>query len=493
MTNPTHFPPASQLVWPRLASVRLSLLSLVLALLLLARPGQAQDVSTYQFAASSGTFVPITGGTVVNALATGNATMANAINLPFTFYYGGTAYTAVRATTEGYLDLYGYGSAYSNNSLSNNTFLAPLWDDLDGTGGTASYSITGTAPNRVFTFEWLNWRWSATATVANISFQAKLYEGTNRIQFVYRPEAGAFSISTVSASIGFDGGSTYTGDSNNYRNFISLSDASANPTLVNNQVSSATSFNNINTRPAAGQTYTFTPLNDYCGHAIPLTYSSTVAGSTLNASQNSDPRATCSVGGTGVPSSSPGIFYSLAGNGQTVTVSTCAGTTATGGDTKLFVYSGTCGSFTCVGNNDDVQTGGCGTNPLASAVTFTTQTGLMYYIYVQYKQAGTAGPIGLRVSATGLATRAALGAGSLEVFPNPAQRAFSLRLPALGGERTARLTLLNSLGQAVHTRSLELHPGGTEAQVDVSTLAAGLYTVRVQAGSQTAAQQVVVE
>ena len=135
----------------------------------------------------------------------------------------------------------------------------------------------------------------------------------------------------------------------------------------------------------------------------------------------------------------------------------------------------------------------CGTNPQASGITFAAQTGLLYYVFVQFAQTGSTGPFGLRVSATGLATRAAFGAGNLEVYPNPAQRTFSLRLPALGGERTARLTLLNSLGQAVLTRSLELRPGGTEAQVDVSALAAGLYTLRVQAGRQTAAQQVVLE
>lgn len=473
------------------------LVSFLLGLLLVAQPGHAQDVSTYQLAASSGTFVPIAGGAnvvrlpVVEQNSGISAGIATNFSPATPFYYGGTAISTIKITSDGYLDLYGYTSTYSNNSLSSNSFIAPLWDDLDGTGGTASYVLAGTAPNRVLTFEWLNWRWPASATVANISFQVKLYESTNVIQFVYRPEAGAFINGNTSASIGFDGSGYYVGDNNSYRNFISLTDASAAPVLVNNQV--AASFNAINNRPTAGQTYTFTPTNDYCGHATPLTYGSTVVGSTLTASQQNDPRGTCSVGGTGSPSSSPGIFYSLLGNGQTVTVSTCAGTTATGGDTKLFVYSGSCGNFTCVGNNDDVVTGGCGTNPLASAVTFATQNGTMYYVFVQYKQAGTSGPIGLRVSATGLATRSALGAGALALFPNPAHQALTLRLPALPGERTAQLTLLNSLGQAVQARTLELRPSGTSAELDVSALAAGLYTVRVQAGSQVAAQQVVVE
>lgn len=467
---------------------------LVLALVLLAAlPGRAQDVSTYQFAASSGTFVPITaamGATTVAQLSQNDyiTPFAGRIGLGFTFYYGGTAYAALQATTEGYLDLAGNGYAYTDNRFaSGQKYIAPLWDNLDGTGGTASYLTTGAPGSRIFTFQWLNWRWDYTATVANISFQVKLYEGTNVIQFIYRPEAGAFTSGTTSASIGLDGGTYYAGDVSNINNYLGLSDASASPTASNLGASVTT----INARPAAGQTYTFTPINDYCGHATPLTYGSSVTGTTFGTTQRDDPRTTCSVGGTGTPSATPGIFYSLAGNGQTVTVSTCSGPTAAFGDTKLFVYSGSCGNFTCVGNNDNVLTGGCGTNPAASAVTFATVNGTMYYVYVQYAQGS--GAVGLRVSATGLATRAALGAGSLEVFPNPAQRAFTLRLPALAGERTAQLTLLNSLGQQVLSRSLGLNPAGTQAEVDVSALAAGLYTLRIAAGGHTAAQQVVVE
>ena len=360
-------------------------------------------------------------------------------------------------------------------------------------GGTAAYVVTGTAPNRVFIFQWLNWRWNEAATVANISFQARLYEGTNVIQFVYRPEAGPFVSANVSATIGLEGGTYYTGDDGNYKNFVSLSDASASPSLVSNLSPGGASMDDINTRPAAGQTYTFTPLNDYCAHATPLTYGSTVTGNTLGATMQDDPRTTCAVGGTGTPSRSPGLFYSLIGNGQPVTVSTCAGPTATGGNTKLFVYSGTCGSFTCVGNNDDVLTGGCGTNPLASAVTFPTQSGTLYYLFVQYAQPNAVGAFGLHVSATSLATTAALGLGTLDVFPNPAARAFTVRLPALPGEKEAQLTLLNSLGQVVQTRAVTLNPAGTQAQVEVPALPAGIYTLRVQTGGQRATRQVIVQ
>ena len=322
-------------------------------LLLAARPAQAQDVSQYQFAASSGTFTPLVGGTAVSNLSANDAISAN-ISLPFAFTYGGRAITTFQATTDGYIDFRG-SSTYSQsiNTLGAGlTTLAPFYDDLTGVNGRASYAVSGTSPNRVFTFEWLNWAVGYTATAPNLSFQVKFYEGTNAIQFVYRPEAGAFDSSIASASIGLDGGTTTAGSRGNY---ISLTNASASPMVVNNAAAGAMPVNTINARPAAGQTYTFAP-----------------AGVTL-------------------------------------------------------------------------------------------------------------------------AARTALGTSRLEVYPNPTQGAFTLRLPALTAERTAQVALFNSLGQQMKTYSLELSPAGTQSQVDVSSLAAGLYTLRVQAGSQVATQQVAVK
>jgi hypothetical protein len=84
-------------------------------------------------------------------------------------------------------------------------------------------------------------------------------------------------------------------------------------------------------------------------------------------------------------------------------------------------------------------------------------------------------------------------ARAISLYPNPAHGAFTLSLPALGNERTAQLTLLNTLGQQVQTRTVSLNGAGTETQVNVGGLAAGIYTLRVQAGNLLATKQVVVE
>jgi subtilisin-like proprotein convertase family protein len=123
--------------------------------------------------------------------------------------------------------------------------IAPLWDDLDGTStGTASYLTTGTAGNRIFTFEWLNWEWNFNANAAVISFQVKLYEATGKIEFVYRQEAG--TVVSGTASIGLAG--TTTG------NYLSLNGTSATP-LAN--ASPALETTTLSAKPATGQVYQF--------------------------------------------------------------------------------------------------------------------------------------------------------------------------------------------------------------------------------------------
>ena len=134
-------------------------------------------------------------------------------------------------------------------------------------------------------------------------------------------------------------------------------------------------------------------------------------------------------------------------------------------------------------------------NPTASPVVINGLTAnTTYIITVTSNCAGgqTSAPAPTTVR-TVLAAREALGNGSLSVFPNPAQGAFTLALPALAGERTAGVTLLNALGQTVYSRTLELNAAGTQARVEVSGLAKGIYTLRVKTSQQTATTSVVVE
>ncbi|MEO0084855.1 MAG: hypothetical protein ABIJ94_03955, partial [candidate division WOR-3 bacterium] len=214
---------------------------------------KAQSLSDYNFIPSSGTFTPLTGATIPT-LSGGSLDDGYYNNLPigFTFNYLGMDYTTISATTNGCAVLgQTLSSTMLTNDLTNGTprpILAPLWDDLDQeTFGTFSYKTEGTAPNRVFTAEWLNFAWNFSATVPVISFQLKLYETTNQIEFIYRQEAGA--VVSGSASIGITAVGTGPG------NFLSLDGTGPNP-----NVSSTIETSTLSTKPATGQIYAFIPL-----------------------------------------------------------------------------------------------------------------------------------------------------------------------------------------------------------------------------------------
>ncbi|QEC54591.1 choice-of-anchor D domain-containing protein [Flavisolibacter ginsenosidimutans] len=108
------------------------------------------------------------------------------------------------------------------------------------------------------------------------------------------------------------------------------------------------------------------PPNDDCINAVTVGCGSSVAGNTSFAALDAAP--TCN----GVSITAPGVWYKITGTGYPVTASTCTGTFF---DTKLSVYSGTCGSLTCVTANDNA----CGQ---LAAVTWNTTSGTDYYILV---------------------------------------------------------------------------------------------------------------
>ncbi|GAB3587594.1 hypothetical protein GCM10027345_38550 [Hymenobacter daeguensis] len=124
-----------------------------------------------------------------------------------------------------------------------------------------------------------------------------------------------------------------------------------------------------------------TVANDLCADAIAINCGSSVTGTLVGATSFGDPTASCN----GIAVDGAGVFYTLVGTGASITLSTCnSGTTF---DTKLFVYSGACGVYTCVTANDDVT---CAARQYASSVTFSSVLGTVYRIYVSGYQ-GAAG------------------------------------------------------------------------------------------------------
>ncbi len=108
------------------------------------------------------------------------------------------------------------------------------------------------------------------------------------------------------------------------------------------------------------------PANDSCHHAVQIYCGDTITGTTIGATLDSN-AIDCYTN-----YSSPGVWYSFTGNGQWIDADICSYFNY---DSKMFVYTGTCGNYTCVAGNDDF----CG---LGSGVGFLSDQGTDYFIVV---------------------------------------------------------------------------------------------------------------
>jgi hypothetical protein len=126
--------------------------------------------------------------------------------------------------------------------------------------------------------------------------------------------------------------------------------------------------------------------NNLCSGATPITCGSTKFQTTVGATTDGAPTFTC---GTGPGSG--GLWYSFIGTGEGTTFSLCGSAY----DTKIQVFTGSCGNFICVGGNDNF----CSTQ---SQVSIISTLGTVYYIYV-YGATESQGNFTLNTTCTPLA------------------------------------------------------------------------------------------
>ncbi len=218
---------------------------LVLAALLLAGASvvQAQtiDYPIGNVISTAGTYTDL--GTTGTAVATPNTDDANSGVTPigFTFNFNGTAFSDFVLNTNGYIKLGSsvpeapYFSAGAQdvsggplNSTTENNLILPFNGDLQAaTAGATEYRVatTGTGTSRVCTIQWKNVRDKPRAASAanpatigtqidNFSFQLKLYEGSNTVEFVYGSStAGAGPDVASFFVVGLKGSGTGAGQS----------------------------------------------------------------------------------------------------------------------------------------------------------------------------------------------------------------------------------------------------------------------------------------
>jgi hypothetical protein len=148
-------------------------------------------------------------GTSMSGWRNGNSTddnLSTAQPIGFSFFYKGANYTQFSVSTNGYLTFnvgtsatgsgtgaYGYDNTQFSSQTGTLNALAPFYDDLvcQGNPATAAglasamkYELSGTAPNRILTVEWIGLETFGNAG-PNLNFQVKLYETSGQIEYVY--------------------------------------------------------------------------------------------------------------------------------------------------------------------------------------------------------------------------------------------------------------------------------------------------------------------
>jgi hypothetical protein len=123
-------------------------------------------------------------------------------------------------------------------------------------------------------------------------------------------------------------------------------------------------------------TQLFPPPNDDCKNAETVTFGLPVSGSTVAATKSG---FDCN----GISVSAPGVWYTVVGTGDRLRATTRSSNTNY--DTKLNVYSGSCGNLTCVGGNDDISNG----VNLQSLVDWNSINSVQYYVLVHGYEGAT--------------------------------------------------------------------------------------------------------
>ncbi|MCC6321259.1 MAG: hypothetical protein IT438_07475 [Phycisphaerales bacterium] len=126
------------------------------------------------------------------------------------------------------------------------------------------------------------------------------------------------------------------------------------------------------------------PTNDGCSTAAPITVGTPVTGNTSTATNETPAPPTCN----GLVTFNLGLWYTFTegATSRRLQASTCD--PSTNFNTRVYIYTGSCGAFTCV-NANALASPACGSRADAATVTFCSVPGTQYYILVTNDTTGT--------------------------------------------------------------------------------------------------------
>lgn len=232
-------------------------MSLIAAAMLWGGTSAHAQPANYTVAVSSGSYTPITGGTVHATGTSLNDQVVTNVALGFTVTYGAAATAStVNVHANGFISFGGAlgGSVYaplSSNQVSDQVVSA--WGrNLIGTAqGELRTQTTGSAPNRVFVAQWTNVTRANTNGGSDVyNFQIRVNESTNAIDIVY----GSMVVGNpVGAQIGMRG----TSASSAYSIVADYDEATFAMPHIATTAPAREAVAEMNFAPALGQMYTF--------------------------------------------------------------------------------------------------------------------------------------------------------------------------------------------------------------------------------------------
>lgn len=233
------------------------------------------NIANYLFSTSTGTYTPISGGTVV-ASGTYDNQVSGAVALGGTFTYGGVAFTTCFVSANGYIT---FGAAPAGTNYTPMSTLGATTGAISAFGQDAGGSeVAGATPEvsylniggatGEFVVQYKDHANYYNRTVERLNFQIRLNLASGVINIVYGPCTNPGSVSTVNGvnvHVGIRGNSTtYASNVNNLMvGDIPVGTTCSWANAVTGNANNSTmlfSSTNVNVNIPNGLTYTWLPL-----------------------------------------------------------------------------------------------------------------------------------------------------------------------------------------------------------------------------------------
>ncbi|MGE3800520.1 MAG: choice-of-anchor D domain-containing protein [Candidatus Kapaibacterium sp.] len=187
------------------------LLFSMLAVIWTAYPSVAMD-DVYQMSRSTGSAYDMSGSTTLFSRTSSYYGYTNLLSIGFTFNFDGTNYTTFSVNASGHLTLgktayyYGYYSyAWPEYTNELHPSICAYWGRYFRpyyySDAKVHYKLVGSAPNRVLVVEWYG-MYGLSSIFRGLRYQARLYEGSNKIEFWYSGMYSSSTSTTYSGAIG---------------------------------------------------------------------------------------------------------------------------------------------------------------------------------------------------------------------------------------------------------------------------------------------------